>query len=118
GTKHLVREMAAFTESRIQFGKPIAEFEITQRKIARAASDVYASDAMLGELANMATSIEADFALDAACCKVFASEMLWRSADEMVQLGGGRGFVKPFPYERLLRDARINRIVEGTNVIL
>jgi acyl-CoA dehydrogenase family protein 9 len=118
GTKHLVEEMNAFTTSRIQFGKPIADFEITQRKIARAASDVYAADAMLGELSHLAASPEADFALEAACCKVFASEMLWRSADEMVQLAGGRGFVKPYPYERMLRDARINRIFEGTNEIL
>ncbi|MEP6999324.1 MAG: acyl-CoA dehydrogenase family protein, partial [bacterium] len=57
-------------------------------------------------------------ALEAACCKVFASEMLWRAADEMVQVAGGRGFVKPYPYERTLRDARINRIFEGTNDIL
>ena len=61
---------------------------------------------------------EAEYALEAACCKVFASEMLWRAADEMVQLAGGRGFVKPYPYERLLRDSRINRIFEGTNEIL
>jgi acyl-CoA dehydrogenase family protein 9 len=118
GAKKLVNEMAKFTESRVQFGKPIVEFEITQRKLARAASDVYASDAMLGELASLATDPEGDFALEAACCKVFTSDMLWRTADEMVQLGGGRGFVKPYPYERLLRDARINRIFEGTNEIL
>src|SRR6185312_9395796 len=79
---------------------------------------VYAADAMLGELAALATAPEADVALEAACCKVFASEMLWRAADELVQLAGGRGFVKPYPYERVLRDARINRIFEGTNEIL
>jgi len=118
GTKSLLNEMAKFSENRVQFGKPIAEFEITQRKLARVASDVYASDAMLGELANLASSAEGDWALEAACCKVFASEMLWRAADEMVQIGGGRGFVKPYPYERLLRDSRINRIFEGTNEIL
>jgi alkylation response protein AidB-like acyl-CoA dehydrogenase len=118
GAKNIVDEMAKFTAERVQFGKPIAEFEITQRKIARTASEVYASDAMLGELAHLATSGDADFALEAACCKVFASEMLWRAADEMVQLAGGRGFVKPYPYERMLRDSRINRIFEGTNDIL
>jgi alkylation response protein AidB-like acyl-CoA dehydrogenase len=82
------------------------------------ASDTYAADAMLGVLADMAGTPDADYALEAACCKVFASEMLWRTADEMVQVAGGRGFVKPFPYERLLRDSRINRIFEGTNDIL
>lgn len=118
GTKNILKEMAAFAESRVQFGKPIADFEITQRKLARTASDIYAADAMLGELARFASTPDGDWALEAACCKVFASEMLWRAADEMVQVGGGRGFVKPFPYERFLRDSRINRIFEGTNEIL
>ena len=118
GTKQIAQEMAAFTAQRVQFGKPIAEYEITQRKLARTASDIYASDAMLGELAHLAATPDGDVALEAACCKVFASDMLWRAADEMVQLAGGRGFVKPYPYERTLRDARINRIFEGTNEIL
>ena len=118
GTKALLGEMVEFSESRIQFGKPIADFEITQRKLARTASDVYAADAMLGELTRLAEHPDGEYALEAACCKVFASEMLWRAADEMVQIGGGRGYVKPYPYERQLRDARINRIFEGTNEIL
>ena len=113
GTKGIVAEMATFTTNRIQFGKPIVEFEITQRKLARTASDIYAADAMLGELARLAEAPEEDWALEAACCKVFTSEMIWRAADEMVQLGGGRGFVKPYPYERLLRDSRINRIFKA-----
>jgi alkylation response protein AidB-like acyl-CoA dehydrogenase len=117
-TKQFLGEMATFTANRVQFGKPIVEFEITQRKLARTASDIYASDAMLGELASLAAIPDADWALEAACCKVFASDMIWRAADEMVQLAGGRGFVKPYPYERLLRDSRINRIFEGTNEIL
>ncbi len=118
GTKQLLRQMAAFADERVQFGKPIAEFEITQRKLARVAADVYAADAMLGVLAARAEDPGSDWALEAACCKIFASEMLWRTADEMVQVAGGRGFVKPYPYERLLRDARVNRIFEGTNEIL
>jgi acyl-CoA dehydrogenase family protein 9 len=118
GTKRILRQMHEFTEQRVQFGRPIADFEITQRKIARTATDVYAADAMLGVLTQLAESADGEYALEAACCKVFASEMLWRAADEMVQLAGGRGFVKPWPYERLLRDSRINRIFEGTNEIL
>jgi alkylation response protein AidB-like acyl-CoA dehydrogenase len=118
GTKRILGQMNEFAEGRVQFGKPIAEFEITQRKLARTATDIYASDAMLGVLASIAGAPDGEYALEAACCKVFASEMLWRAADEMVQLAGGRGFVKPYPYERLLRDSRINRIFEGTNEIL
>ena len=118
GTKALLAQMVEFAESRVQFGRPIADFEITQRKLARTASDVYAADAMLGELTRLAEHPDGEYALEAACCKVFASEMLWRAADEMVQVAGGRGYVKPYPYERQLRDARINRIFEGTNEIL
>jgi acyl-CoA dehydrogenase family protein 9 len=118
GTKSLLGQMVEFAEARVQFGRPIADFEITQRKLARTASDIYAADAMLGELTRLADHPDGEYALEAACCKVFASEMLWRAADEMVQVAGGRGFVKPYPYERQLRDARINRIFEGTNEIL
>ena len=118
GTKRILGQMVEFAESRVQFGRPIADFEITQRKLARTATDAYAADSMLAELAHLADMPEADYALEAACCKVFASEMLWRAADEMVQVAGGRGFVKPYPYERTLRDARINRIFEGTNDVL
>src|SRR3982750_4922726 len=105
-------------KERVQFGRPLDDFEITQRKLARMASEIYASDAMLGILASLVDRGEADFSLEAACAKVFASEMVWRAADDMVQLAGGRGYVKPYPYERNLRDARINRIFEGANEVL
>jgi acyl-CoA dehydrogenase family protein 9 len=118
GTKKILDQMVAFSEERVQFGHPIADFEITQRKLARTASDIYAADAMLGELTRLADHPDGEYALEAACSKVFASEMLWRAADEMVQIAGGRGYVKPYPYERTLRDSRINRIFEGTNEIL
>ena len=118
GAKALVGQMAQYAESRVQFGRPIAGFEITQRKLATLSAEVYASDAMLGMLASLVDRGDADFSLEAACAKVFASELVWRAADEMVQVAGGRGFVKPYPYERILRDTRINRIFEGTNEIL
>ena len=118
GAKVIVGEMARYAEQRVQFNHPLADFEITQRKLARFASDAYAADAMLGILASLADNSEADFSIEAACAKVFASELIWEAADEMVQVAGGRGFVKPYPYERLLRDARINRIFEGANEVL
>jgi len=118
GTKRTLREMTTYAEERVQFGHPLADFEITQRKLSRTASDIYASEAMLGVLASMVDRGDIDFSLEAACAKVFASEMLWRAADDMVQLAGGRGYVKPYPYERMLRDSRINRIFEGANEVL
>jgi acyl-CoA dehydrogenase family protein 9 len=117
-TKHLLGEMAAYAEGRVQFGRPIAGFEITQRKMAGLAANAYAADAMVGVLASLADDPSSDWSLEAACAKVFASELIWRAADETVQVAGGRGFVKPHPYERYLRDARINRIFEGTNEVL
>ncbi len=118
GTKRLLSEMTSYSEKRVQFGHPLADFEITQRKLSRTASDIYASDAMLGVLSALVDRGDVDFSLEAACAKVFASEMVWRAADDMVQLAGGRGYVKPYPYERMLRDSRINRIFEGANEVL
>jgi alkylation response protein AidB-like acyl-CoA dehydrogenase len=118
GTKRTLIQMASYAEQRVQFGHPLADFEITQRKLSRIASEIYASDSMLGVLASLVDRGDNDFSLEAACAKVFASEMVWRAADEMVQLAGGRGYVKPYPYERILRDSRINRIFEGANEVL
>jgi acyl-CoA dehydrogenase family protein 9 len=118
GTRRLLTEMTAYATNRVQFGRPIMDFEITQRKIASLAIDLYAAESMVGALSWMMDVGETDVALEAACAKVFASEMLWRAADEMVQIAGGRGFVKTHEYERFLRDARINRIFEGTNEVL
>src|SRR5215216_3631715 len=86
--------------------------------MADLAAKAYAADAMLGHLSWLVDRGDADVALEAACAKEFASDMIWEASDEMVQIGGGRGFVKPFPYERMLRDARINRIFEGANEVL
>jgi alkylation response protein AidB-like acyl-CoA dehydrogenase len=116
--KRLLGEFTRYAEARTQFGGPLASFEITQRKMAAMAADTYAADAMVGALAAALDTDAVDASLEAACVKVFASELVWRNTDELVQLAGGRGFVKPWPYERYLRDARINRIFEGANEIL
>jgi acyl-CoA dehydrogenase family protein 9 len=118
GARRLLAEMARFARQRIQFGKPIAEYEITQRKLATLAAETFAAEAMLGWLTALVDRGESDYSMETACAKVFASDLIWRASDEMVQVAGGRGFVKPYPYERMLRDARINRIFEGTNEVL
>lgn len=116
--KRVLGEMTTYAEHRVQFGHPLAHFEITQRKISQLTAGIYASDAMLGILASLADYPGSEFSLEAACAKVFSSDLIWSATDEMVQIAGGRGFVKPFPYERFLRDARINRIFEGANEVL
>lgn len=118
GTQRILGEMVRFASERVQFGKPIATFEITQRKLATLAAETYAAESMLRELTALVDRGESDYSMEAACAKVFTSDLIWRAADEMVQVAGGRGFVKPYPYERMLRDARINRIFEGTNEVL
>jgi acyl-CoA dehydrogenase family protein 9 len=117
-SKRLLGELTRYAEARTQFGGPLASFEVTQRKLATLAAEAYAADAMVGSLAAALDDGRVDAALEAACAKVFASEMIWRAADEMVQVAGGRGFVQPWPYERYLRDARIQRIFEGANEVL
>lgn len=118
GAKQALGEMARYAEQREQFGHPLAHFEITQRKMSQLASEIFAADAMLGILSSLADRPEADASLESACAKVFASDMVWRATDELVQVAGGRGYVKPYPYERMLRDSRINRIFEGANEVL
>lgn len=118
GAKKMLGAMTSYATQRIQFGQPLANFETTQRKLARYASDIYASEAMLGILASLVDRSDADHSLEAAAAKIFASELIWRVSDDMVQVAGGRGFVKPYPYERMLRDSRINRIFEGANEVL
>ncbi|WP_353266946.1 acyl-CoA dehydrogenase family protein, partial [Gemmatimonas sp.] len=98
--KKLLGEFTRYAEARTQFGDTLASFEITQRKMATMASETYAADAMVGALAAALDTDNIDASLEAACIKVFASERVWRSSDELVQLAGGRGFVKPWPYER------------------
>lgn len=118
GAKSVVTQMSRYAQQRVQFGSPLADFEITQRKISSLAAETYASDSMLGVISHLATQDKADWSLEAAIGKVFASDLVWKASDEMVQLAGGRGFVKPYPYERQLRDSRINRIFEGANEVL
>ena len=117
-TKATLTRMSTYAEERVQFGHPLSDFEITKRKLAQLASETYAADAMLGILASLVDRGDNDFSLESACAKVFASDLVWRASDDMVQLAGGRGYVKPYPYERALRDARINRIFEGANEVL
>ncbi|MDX1623518.1 MAG: acyl-CoA dehydrogenase family protein [Gemmatimonadota bacterium] len=103
---------------REQFGRPIAEFELIQKKLAGMALEAYAMEAMVDLTTGLVDRGDTDYSLESAICKVYCSDALWRIADESLQIAGGTGYMKGYPYERHLRDARINTIFEGTNEIL
>ncbi len=131
--RHLLAVAVRHCRTRHQFGRPLSEFGITQRKIGELAADLLAGEAALwacavGLDATLAAIPEAararrvpmrisDFDVDAALCKVFASELIGRVADETLQLFGGYGYIEDGPAARAWRDARIHRIYEGTNEI-
>jgi acyl-CoA dehydrogenase family protein 9 len=89
-----------------------------QRKISTAAVECYAADAAVMVAAGMVDRGGIDFSLETAACKVFASELAFRASNDALQIAGGIGYSKEFPYEQAVRDSRINLIFEGTNEIL
>ena len=118
GTRAMMKHAIAYAKQREQFGRPIGSFEMIQKKIALAAADCYAADAGWMLCAGMVDRGGVDFSLETAACKIFASELAFRTASEAMQIAGGIGYSKEAPYERALRDSRINLIFEGTNEIL
>ena len=117
GAQGILEVALQYAKQREQFGKPIGSFEMIQRKFASLAVDVYASDAAWMVAAGMVDRGGIDFSLETAACKVFASELVNRAANEALQIAGGIGYSKEAPYEQAVRDARINLIFEGTNEI-
>lgn len=118
GLRRIRDEALAFAAGRRQFGRPIAEFELIQEKLARIEVDTYVSEAMVRLTARMIDRGDVDHSLESAICKVFVSEAAWRAADDALQIAGGRGYMADRPFERFLRDVRILPIFEGTNEIL
>ncbi|HEX6766912.1 MAG TPA: acyl-CoA dehydrogenase family protein [Polyangiaceae bacterium] len=118
GMKKLIALSTAQANARIQFDKPIREFGLIKQKVGQMVIDCYASEATVTLVAGLMDSGFSDYAVEAAISKVFASEALWRTADEALQIAAGNGYMTEFPYERGIRDSRINRIFEGTNDIL
>ena len=102
--------------TRKQFGKPIGKFQGTSFKLADMATELQASDLLVMHACQKADrgTMTSD---DAAMAKLFASEALGRAADNTVQIFGGMGLMEELPVERLWRDARIERIWDGTSEI-
>jgi butyryl-CoA dehydrogenase len=142
GARHALAAMIRYAKERHAFGKSIAEFGLIQRKISSAAARLYAAESMVyrtaglidarldgarldgsklegasaAQAVDVPRSIE-EYAVECSILKVYGSEMLTLVADELIATMGGFGYVEEYPAERTYRDARINRIFEGTNEI-
>ncbi|MCY7379837.1 MAG: acyl-CoA dehydrogenase family protein [Gemmatimonadaceae bacterium] len=118
GARRIMRDALEYAKQRTQFGRSIGSFEMIQQKIAVNAAETYASDAAWMLTAGMVDRGGVDFSLETACCKIFASELAFRASNDALQIAGGIGYSKEYPYEQSVRDSRINLIFEGTNEIL
>ncbi len=116
--KHLIELSAKQANQRVQFGKKIGEYGLIKQKLGHMMVECYATESVVCMVAGLMDQGYEDYAVEAAISKVFGTECLWRTADEALQIAGGNGFMCEFPYERTLRDSRVNRIFEGTNDIL
>ncbi|HYN10229.1 MAG TPA: acyl-CoA dehydrogenase family protein [Vicinamibacterales bacterium] len=131
GAKAAIKEAAGYAVTRRQFGQPIATFGAIRHKLAAMTIWTFAVESMLyrtaglidaaiGESGHEPAAIAAaleEYAIECSLLKVAGSEMLDYVIDEEVQIHGGNGFVRDYPAERRYRDARVNRIFEGTNEI-
>lgn len=116
--KFLIEQATKQAKQRKQFEQPIANFGLIKQKVGKMVVNTYAAEACVNMVAGMVDSGHKDYAVEAAISKIFSTEALWDSVDEALQIAGGNGFMREFPYERIMRNCRINRIFEGTNEIL
>ena len=105
-----------YAKIRVQFGKPIAQNQAIQWMLADMATDIYAARNMLYHAAWKGDQGQR-FGTESAMFKLFASEMVCRCADKALQIHGGMGYMKDLVIERIYRDARLLRIVDGTSEI-
>jgi acyl-CoA dehydrogenase len=114
--ERLIADCVAYAAERKQFGQAIASFQLIQGMLADSRTEAYAARAMVIDAARRRDAGE-NVTMEAACAKLYASEMVGRVADRAVQIFGGAGYTADHGIERLYRDVRIFRIYEGTSEI-
>jgi alkylation response protein AidB-like acyl-CoA dehydrogenase len=115
--KAALEESVTYSKERVQFGKPISSFQATQFKLADMATRIDASELLILKAAWLETN-HMHFEKEAAMAKMFASDTAMDATVEAVQILGGYGYSCEYPVERLMRDAKITQIYEGTNEIM
>ncbi|MCK4696216.1 MAG: acyl-CoA dehydrogenase family protein [Candidatus Cloacimonetes bacterium] len=110
-------EAARYSKERHQFGKPISSFQIVQSMLADMATQIEAARALVMATARMIDAGCKKFSKESAMCKVFASDTAMKVTTDAVQIFGGYGYMKEYPVEKMMRDAKITQIYEGTNQI-
>ncbi|HEY8834980.1 MAG TPA: acyl-CoA dehydrogenase family protein, partial [Chthoniobacterales bacterium] len=103
---------------RRQFKKTLGDFDLVKKKIGRMAADVYAMEAMTAVTASLIDRGLEDYMIETAMLKVFTTDRLWEAVNDAFQIHGGSAYFNDSPLERMLRDARINQIGEGSNEVL
>ncbi len=106
-----------YARERKQFGQPIASFQAVGHMLAEMATQVEAARALVYAVAKTIDSGARDFSKESAMAKVFASDVAMRVTTDAVQVLGGYGYMKEYPVEKMMRDAKITQIYEGTNQI-
>ncbi len=116
--KYCVERASRHALARVQFRQPLAQFEMVKEKLAYMAGGAFAMEAATFQTAALIDSGEGDYMLETAMLKVFSTEVLWRIINDTIQIFGGKAYFTDEPYERMMRDARINTIGEGANDVL
>jgi alkylation response protein AidB-like acyl-CoA dehydrogenase len=117
-TKSLLDRAIDHVKERRQFGQPLADFELVQDKIGWMVSYLFGIESMAYLTCGLVDAGVPDYSIESAACKVAGTEFLWYSANRVLQLKGGAGYMRDEPYEKVLRDIRIFPIFEGANDVL
>ncbi|HLT47732.1 MAG TPA: acyl-CoA dehydrogenase family protein [Rubricoccaceae bacterium] len=118
GAKQAAEQATKWVQTRYQFQRPLADFELVRQRIAEMHARTFAMDAVLYMTCGFLDRHDDDIMVETAACKLFCSEEGWKVIDAGMQLMGGEGYMTENEYERLWRDNRIHRIVEGSNEVM